>query len=341
MKRSCIGKLEVDTTRSIFICDKPFSQMRQNEVRAYANLDLLQTKASFTDEVDSIYNEMDIYFCVACLCSQFGHDNTLLEKVSYYFFNKVNDCSFYKQYESLDERNTSINMIIEDIINDCINNNSVDTNITPVQSEWWKNNVIDLNYYCVDFEKSNNISTDIAIAGVSDYVTLFKECADVYCYTECDVNKLSTRAKRKRDGLLKLRRFLDYSNVNLDHGTQSIYIQSKIMETTDGHGADFEVECLRYMAKKKNNVSNPVQIIAIVVSIIVTLAPVATAIVGLIAQSRQAKDAEIQNAVNEANRYMPDTSDFFSILDSDNDGSIDLKWILAGIGLLGIAYYYS
>lgn len=340
MKRAYIGNSTIDTTKPIFVCNKPFSEMRQNEVRQYAYIDLLQEKANLTNDenvLKDIYDQMDYYFCVSCLCEKFGHDVDLLNKVSYYFFDKM-DSFFSNQYKDLDERNTNLNRTIETIMSNCVDNISINTNVTDEQKLWWKENVLDLNYFCVNFEKSDNFSQDVAIGSITDFVTSFKESGDAYCYTLCDKSKLSTRAKAKLDGLIKLRRYLSDSDINLDYNTQTLYIQSKIYQSTQGGTANDEVEALKAEAKSKNRIGIAPAVIAAIISVACTLA---CTIIGVVHDNKMAKNAETQNVVNEANRYMPNSYDFMDFFDSNGDGQIDMKWWLIGLGIIGIAYYYS
>ena len=347
MKRNKIGSVEVQTDRLVFVCDKPFSEMRQNEVRIFSHLDLLQEMSVFAndDEQNAIYTEMDKYYTIACICDQFGNNDEYLLNACAYFNDKVSNGDFDKNFESLEERNENINNIVSEIVNNTINNYILSSILTYDKLEWWRKNVIDLNYYTLaDGTKSKVLIKDVAINGTDiNYIEEFKKTACGWAYLHCDKSllKSSKIAISKYARQKTMQNAINDSNIQLDIETQNNLIKSGIIKDTQGGDANDFVKALKEEGQKKNTKVGDIAIALI--TAILTLVCTALSVIGGIVQKRiDQKIAENSSAyssdvVNPGNACDPGD---FSFLDDDGDGVIDTKYILLGIGLLGTIYYY-
>lgn len=344
MKRNKIGSVDIQTERLVFVCDKPFSEMRQNEVRIFSHLDLLQEKAVYTteEEQNAIYTEMDKYYTIACICDQFGNNDEYLLNACAYFNDKVSNGAFEKDFASLEERNENINNIVSEIVNNTINNYKYSSTLTYDKLEWWKDNVINLNYYTLaDGTKSKVLIKDVAINGTStNYIEEFKKTACGWAYLHCDKSLLkdSKIAVSKYARQKTMQSAINDSNIQLDTTTQNNLIKSGIIKETQGGDANDFVKSLKAVGQTqtaKVGVLTPALITAII-----TLVCTALSVIGGIVQQRiAAKSLKYSSDVVNP-RNASDPSDFSGIFDDDGDGKIDTKYILLGIGILGTIYYY-
>lgn len=344
MKRNKIGSVEIQTERLVFVCDKPFSEMRQNEVRIFSHLDLLQEKAVYAteDEQNAIYTEMDKYYTIACICDQFGNNEDYLLNASAYFNDKVSNGEFDKDFASLEDRNENINNIVSEIINNTLNNYKLSSILTYDKLEWWRENIINLNYYTLaDGTKSKVLIKDVAINGTTaNYVEEFKKTACGWAYLHCDKSliKNSKIAVSKYARQKTMQNAINDSNIQLDTTTQNNLIKSGIIKDTQGGDANDFVKALKEEGQKKSTKIGGLT--AALITAIITLVCTALSVIGGIVQQRIASKslAYSSDVVNPGNACDP--SDFSGMLDDDGDGKIDTKYILLGIGLLGTIYYY-
>lgn len=345
MKRSRIGNITVDTDKIIFVCVKPFSQMKQSEIRLYSYLDLLQEKAGFAQtkqEENSIYSEMDKLFCIASIVDQLGDNTEQLYNSVYYFTNAVNNGAFNKKFDSLQERNDNLNNVTLSIVNDTLNNVSINNSIvTPSISDWWNENIMNLNYYTnSDGEKVNSLPT-VSIGATNDnYLERFKQGAPSWCYSVVDPDFLGKNsiAKIKRSKQIEMRKSLDACGVQLDFTTQTNLIHSGIMAQSDGATATEFINAMKASAKEQRakigmSEAGITALINAIASLLATCIPI---VVGLIISAKQKKN-NADTALNNAENKLASVDDW---LDIDGDGVSDAPKLLIGGAVLLALYYF-
>lgn len=347
MKRSAIGSTKIDTDKYLFTIDKPLSDMRQNQVRLISYLDLLQEKAQFTEkesELKQLYDAMDMSYCIYCIIDQFAENPKYLENSLYYYMDAIVSGEFDKEYNSLEERNNQLNQAIQSVIDKVISNCAIDSIVENDDLIWWQENVIDLNYFELNGERSNVRLQDVAINGVTkkDFLEEFKRSGCAWSYIRCDKsliedNKVAIYKYGKQKNMQAL---LAQSNFQLDTVTQNNLIDAGILKETNGKSANDCVYSLREKAKAKKSAKisgDPFTIIATIVTIIATCVGIASQVFEVVRAGKTNYDARQLDP-----QYMIDETDWSDIFDSDRDGMIDTKWLILGAIALGIgAYYFS
>lgn len=344
MKRCRIGNIEIDTQSKILRLDTPVSQMRQSEVRLLSLLDLLQEKANFAVneyEENKIYNEQDKIFCLCQVVENLGGTVQYLKNALFVYNEAVESGVFDKKYNNLAQRNENVNTITLNIINDSINYNvSLNFAVSPDRSKWWKENIIDLNYY-TDIntgEKLEYMPENAASIGASEYDFLgqFKESASAWCYTVVDRSFLagSNKAILKREKQIESRNTLAGAGIQLDKQTQNNLIAAGILAQTNGGNEKDLINGLKAAGKQKTPfVGLTPELIGTIITAAVSIL---TAIIGVVLNKR--KNELKQNAETTLkNTPTPSVNDW---LDFDGDGTNDTnKILLFGVAAL-FAYYF-
>ncbi len=343
MKRAKIGNINIDTSKYLFRIDKDIESMRQSQVRIISYLDLLQERAELTTNeliLNDIYTEMDMYYCVYCIIEQFGSNIKQLELAMYYFNDAIAKGYISSEYTSLSQRNNKLNRCIETIINNTISNYAVDTvNVSIEGIKWWKENVINLNYY-----EQNGVKSDVYIQNVAigetkeEFLEKFKKSCAVWSYVRCNTDEL----KNNKIAVVKLskqrnaQQYLENCNIQLDIVTQNNLIDSGILKETGGANATEFVQALKMASRRKSSIGDPATIIGIVLSIITTCTSVAVSVIQAVKQSKG-----VNFQPQQLNPTAFTSGDDWSSFDEDRDGNIDTKWLLLLAGILGVGYYFS
>lgn len=342
MKRTRIGNIDIDTKKYYFVLNTPIWQMKQSEVRIFSYMDILQEQANFAtidSELNRIFNEMDKYFCLAQIVENIN-DLPSLTNAFYVFNEAIANGVFDRTYSDMSERNELVNTAVVNIINDCINYTIADKAVIDVVLwAWWKQNILDCNYYTnpqtgePQTEKPQQSAN--AIMGTEfDFVGTFKKSAISFVYSavSADVVKASDIATLKRKKEIEVRNTLNICDVQLDSTVQSNYITSGIAAATSGGNALQFVNALKKSPKVGFDPATLATIIVAAIGFLTTL------IGGIIDLRRDRLNGEAKKALSATDAYTPDKSDWLNI-DFDGDGKSD-TWKLLLIGAAGLALYY-
>lgn len=342
MKRSCIGNIKIDTDKYMLSVNRDFSQMRQSQVRIYSYLDLLQERAALTDETQTIYNDMDKYYCMFCIIEQFGSNVLLLENSLYYLSDEVEKGSFDKIFKTLEERNANLQRTTDRIINNCLNNVGITAIVDEESLKWWTENIINLNFYENDFKRTTSAQSTVTISGMTDqeFIEDFKKSGVAWSYLRCnkDIIKNNKKALLKYNNQVAMSKYLASCNIKLDQVTQRNLIDSGILKET-GSNADNCVLALKAKANQKSNIGDPTGVSELIMAIVTILSTCIGVVATIFQVVRNAKQSDLQAQQLTPDNMMSET-DWFGFLDQDMDGMIDLKWLFLLGGLFAIGAYY-
>ena len=342
MKRTQIGNITIDTNKYLFDLNKPIEEMRQNQVRIISHLDLLQEKANFTDNevvLNDLYNQMDLYFCIYCLIEQFAENTTYLEMANFYFIDAINKGRFDTNFKTLSDRNSALNNTIQEISTAIVSNYALDTTTVEDELMWWKENVMDLNFFEQNGKRNEFYVKDVTINGTrEEFLTDFKKSGVAWSYLRCDVSLIKDNKKAvvKLAQQKSMQAYLSRCNLQLDSVTQNNLIDSGILAQTGGKNANDCVYSLRQQAQKSKTpkVGEPIALITAILTILGTCVGIACKVIN------QVKSMRTDNEARQLDpQYLVSEDDWLGFLDSDKDGQIDMKWIFLLGGILAVGAY--
>lgn len=197
MKRSKIGNTEIDLSAPYWSGGKPDGKLRMSQTTLYAQIDCLQAECNLLTErgateddesVQSLFNRMDIIYAEIIATEQYGGQRDLLERAGIVLSDMIARGDFARSYDSMDERNESLNEKIA----------SMQAAVANFQTQWtwanedfrvmWLATVIDGDYYTnpETGERTTDKPGDFAAIGevydYSYYSRRIKEAGEFWLY---------------------------------------------------------------------------------------------------------------------------------------------------------------
>ncbi len=322
MKRAKIGALDVDLSVGFWTNGKNANNLRQNERELYAIIDLLQTKANYAKEEDlnAIFNEMDKAYIGLQMIKSFASDETLLYQSGLVINNSIVNGDFDNYFETLEARNNYISELSDRLISET-NSNTLDNFISPDFAQWWKDAIVDSNYY-IDIttgEKTKDVPQSSAvISGTTDeFCAKLKKGGLSLLYVYCDKTKLTSKQSVVKYFAQKdIKESLKVVNPAFSESVCNNLIVSGIMEDTKGMTPEEAVDNLKANGKAK------IGALFAIVSLIVTAVVAICGMVQAIYQSRKAKsDAKTAQILADSNINDAAANEYdFPAADYDGDG---------------------
>lgn len=301
MKRAKIGLADIDVQASYWSGGKDTHQLRCSELEIYAYIDLLQEESNISTNEDVIaekYKQMDMYFACLQLIQAYGDYPDMLPVCGIVLNNAIIKGKFDKQYNSLDERNEYINVLIETLI-DNVPNTPLTEDFTSEFLTWWKQTVIEQNYYTnpTTGEKSETLQESAAIGEVYDlayYNDQIKQAGPYNTYIVASPENINTQnAMLKKNRQTEYLRWLDSCNVGLSMNAMKANIKSGVIAKT-GKTPDEVVAELK--TKNVSGIGEFFTVIAIISACIALL----SGIIGVIAQIVAMRHAGDTNLLSNA-----------------------------------------
>ena len=197
MKRSRIGNTEIDLSAPYWSGGKPDGKLRVSQTTLYAQIDCLQAECNLLtergateddDSVQSLFNRMDIIYAEIIATEQYGGQRDLLGRAGIVLSNMIESGDFARSYDSMDERNESLNEKIA----------AMQAAVANFQTQWtwanedfrvmWLATVIDGDYYTnpETGERTTDKPGDFAAVGevydYSYYSRRIKEAGEFWMY---------------------------------------------------------------------------------------------------------------------------------------------------------------
>lgn len=217
MKRSKIGDIEIAYEDKVFTLGENLNQIRQNQIVILSYLGKYDSRVDFSKNVDVENKNLDLMDDYYILYNLIENCNDKLENVMYNYFNYV--YSPKQTYTNINERNELLTIITEDLTDKCNNDIVENYNISDDDYLWFKENIIDLNYYLVNGKKyaeKQNIPPSINGTTETEITNKFLGCGYGYLYG-C-VNKSLINDSTKRIKIKYIRHTSFYkqlANVNI------------------------------------------------------------------------------------------------------------------------------
>lgn len=321
MKRTKIGSVDVDLSVNFWTNGKNEGSLRQNERELYTIIDLEQTKAEFCsdDKVDEHFNEMDKAYCALQLINAFNADNDLLYRAGIVLNDAIINGSFDHSYDSIESRNSYINKLVDELIVKTNSNDLADF-LSVDFAQWWNDTIVKQNYFI-------NIATGTK-TNVPDSRIGYSEKTDEFCaklkaggmsllYIYSSPMSLSTKkSMAKFYDQQEIKESLKAVNPAFTESVCKNLILSGIAKDTEGKTPDDVIRGI-----KEPKVGDLMAIITLVVTAVVALCGVATAI---IAARKSEIDNDTAKILSNGNiqAAAPGDGDFPIIADLDGDGVI-------------------
>ncbi len=340
MKRAKIGNTNVPVDAPYWTGGKRSSRLRQSEKELYAKINLLQEQANFSeseDEIQSLYTEMDKLYVAIQLIMNFGDDEDLLLKAGVSYSDALYDGLFQEYYDTLEERNISVNRVATDCIAHVPDIHLSEDVVTSVIL-WWKDTVMLQNFYWNENTGEKSVlpadSIEAGIGATDDYDSLSARMVEggmFYVYMIADrrlINTPNSMYKNAQQNITLDR--LENIGVGLSRNVMLDNIKTGILRETNGKSASQVVQALQRGDAK---IGEPITLIVAIIGAIVAIA-------GMVAKIVEARKTRIENETakilseNNLNSIRPDHSDF-PFGDSDGDGKADLPGVMNSLGNIG------
>jgi hypothetical protein len=328
MKRSRIGDSQISEDVFYWTGGKRYSQLRQSEKEIYAKIDLYQEYAGISDDpqtVDYYYTEMDKLFVILCLISEFGSDQTQLEKSGIAFSQIDLNQQFQSHYSSLDERNRAVNNIVSKCI-ELTFNIELSESIQLDFMIWFRDVVLNQNYYLIEgsgkcVPVAPPADSSIGDITTGNYSAQLKEGGAYYMYVVADSRLVDTpESLHKKQMQFNQLIALKNADVGLSEYVMIDNITAGIINKT---GKTPDIALQEFKSGRDPGIG---AVLTIIVTAIIAIITLATAIVKVIQTNRDIKAAEkaaeIQRLLNESatNGQAPIYADF------SGDGTPDHVW---------------
>lgn len=218
MRRSKIGDIEIEYVDKIFTLGENLNQIRQNQVVILSYLGKYNSRVDFSKEIEVENKNLDLMDDFYILYNLIENCNEKLENVMYNYFNYV--YSPKQTYTNINERNELLSIITKDLTEKCNNDIIENYNISDKDYLWFKENIIDLNYYLVNGKKyTEKQNIPISINGVKeDEITnKFLDCGYGYLYGCVNKNLINDSTKRIKIKYIRhISFYKDLSNININ-----------------------------------------------------------------------------------------------------------------------------
>lgn len=345
MKRNRIGDTDIDLSLPYWSAGKDTHQLRTCEIELYAHIDLLQEEANLlTDdiEIQTKYNQMDMYFACLKIIEAYGTQPDLLKQAAVVLNSHILKGRFSKTYTDLDERNENVNALIAVIIENAPDN-TLAYNFDNEFLVWFNDTVIEQNYYCnpQTGQRSNQAITP-TIGATSTYDTFSSKIKESGCYW------LYTQVKETTDfndtGKWKLAQQYQYvdwvlsCNIGMNRASVNANIQSGILNKTGKNATDNLTELKNSAVAGSCKIGIGIEIVVSIVMAVIALANLVIAIIKVCNPDKYA--GAPTTAMQEATA--PTGTDFFNsgaATDTTDTGIVEqlksspIAWV-AGAALL-------
>ncbi len=197
MKRSKIGDIEIAYEDKVFTLGENLNQIRQNQIVILSYLGKYDSRVDFSKDVDVENKNLDLMDDYYILYNLIENCNDKLENVMYNYFNYV--YSPKQTYDDINERNELLSIITKDLTEKCNNDIVENYNISDDDYLWFKENIIDLNYYFINGKKyaeKQNIPTSINGVTETEITNKFLNCGYGYLYGCVNKNLINDSTKR-------------------------------------------------------------------------------------------------------------------------------------------------
>lgn len=276
MRRSKIGDIEIEYVDKIFTLGENLNQIRQNQIVILSYLGKYNSRFDFSKSNYVENKNLDLMDDFYILYNLIENCNEKLENVMYNYFNYV--YSIKQTYTNINERNELLSIITKDLIEKCNNDIVENYNISDKDYLWFKENIIDLNYYLVNGKKySEKQNIPISITGVKedDITNKFIKCGYGYLYGCVNKNLINDSTKRIKIKYIRhISLYKNLSNININAFANETAIKNYVKQScnenfkTSDNSDEIFYELSNKLSKKSNIGEITVAIAAIIAALI-------------------------------------------------------------------------
>ena len=343
MKRNQIGAIEMDTkTGKIWWGGNDFAQTRESERGIYCKIDMYQELSNISDsdaEIESNYDKMDRLFCVCKLIESFGDNLSLLNEAGVVMNDYLLRGNFNKKFNSLAIRNAYVDELVAKLIEETNNYRGAAAYQVSVDFQnWWKSNVIDLNYY--KDENGNHIQEKpnaVSVNGTENNVyDLFKGLSPTLAYTRINSNKLtlSKDALTKKENQWIIRMIVKNSRNGILLNQQNDLMITGIASATSNTSAKTgdPTQFVKNIYAGKYNDTKPK--VGFVLEIILACISLLTALIGYFKAKKEAEAAVKIAEINKEGLEIAAEDNARKLEASIEKTKISYKYFLYGAAIL-------
>lgn len=208
MKRTKIGDIDINYQGSVFTLGENFNEIRQNQVVILSYMGKYNSRINNTNILDVENKNNDLLDDYYILYNLIEYCNEKLENVMYNYFNYVHTPK--QTYFNINERNEILSLATNNLIEKCNNDIIENLDISEDDYLWFKENILNLNYYLVDGEKYNekqNIPNYIGGSSDTDILNNFLKCGYGYLYGCVDKQNIDNSTKTIKVKYLQQKNF--------------------------------------------------------------------------------------------------------------------------------------